>query len=74
MDVGSIFGPPANIHFTSILPRKMDVKWMLAGVPKMDVGFRARRKMDCQMDVVFGPPGKWSKMDVGFTPPGNIDV
>ena len=52
----------------------MDVKWMLAGGPKMDVGFRARRKMDCQMDVVFGPPGKWSKMDVRFTPPGNIDV
>ena len=36
----------ANIHFTSILPSKMDVKWMLAGGPKMDVGFRARRKMD----------------------------
>ena len=47
MDVGSIFGPPANIHFTSILPRKMDVKWMLAGGPQMDAGFWAR------------PAGKW---------------
>ena len=32
----SICGPPANIHFTSILRGKMDVKWMLAGGPKME--------------------------------------
>ena len=33
-------GTPSNIHFTSIFPGKMDVKWMLDGGWKMDVGFR----------------------------------
>ena len=76
------FRTPPNIHFTSIFPGKMDVKWMILHFPTpcphpfFHPILKGKTEIGCSgMDVDFRPLGKHGcEVDVAFIPPRKLDA